>query len=148
MYSTSKNKKYTTPINYGSAKTTLINDLQEHPVTSTYRYIECDSNIDEVITDIHHDYSKKLNKTHAYEPTIEIIDSIDNVITEIDSEDDDEDKDPTCNTYFIEHDPENDIEEQETTCNKHIITNFDKANFNSKEKKEKRKIINVDKHYN
>lgn len=101
-------------------------------MTSTYRYRECDSNIDEVNTDIHHDYSKKLNKTHAYEPTIEILHSIDNLITKIDSEDDDEDKDPTSNTYFIENDPEDDIEEQETTCNKHIITNFGMANFKSK----------------
>ena len=31
-----KNKNYSTPINFGNAKTTSINDLQEYIVTSTY----------------------------------------------------------------------------------------------------------------
>ena len=66
LYSTTKNKKYSTPINFGSDKTKSINDLQEHTVKSTYRYIECDSNIDDVNNDIYHDHSKKLNKTYAY----------------------------------------------------------------------------------
>ena len=66
MYSTTKNKKYSTPINYGSDKTKLRNDLQEHTLKSLYGYIDCDSSIDEENTDMHHDYSKILNKTYNY----------------------------------------------------------------------------------